>query len=146
MLLSFRNFGQDLRFESPELAAKCTKDALSAGTLKIELEGPKIAIPGSDQLMPGRRERFSLGHAANLVVVNLCPSLGTSKADTSLYPYFRQLTGNRAKVFKDLLDAIVTKLKLTQAGIVVDRLELLASLIGPDDTLKLIKMIRHSPE
>lgn len=31
-------------------------------------------------------------------------------------------------------------------GIVVDRIELLVSLIGPEDTLKLVKMIRHTSD
>jgi hypothetical protein len=46
---------------------------------------------------------------------------------------------------KDLLDAIAAKLKLTQAGVIIDRMEIMTSLIGSDDTLKLVKMIKHGP-
>lgn len=46
---------------------------------------------------------------------------------------------------KELLDAIAAKLKLTQAGVIIDRMEIMTSLIGSDDTLKLVKMIKHGP-
>ena len=103
-------------------------------------------MPGVDAKMPGKRERFTICHLDNLVLVNLCPSLSGSRSDpTSCYQYFRTLQSNRAKALKDLLDAIAAKLKLTQAGVVIDRMELMTSLIGSDDTLKLVKMIKHGP-
>jgi len=43
-----------------------------------------------------------------------------------------------------LIDAITNKLKLTQASIVIDRMELLTSLLGPEETLKFVKMIKQA--
>lgn len=93
--------------------------------------------------MPGRREKLTICNGDNLVVVNLCPTLGSSKSEqTNCYQYFR--TNPNAAAFKSLLDAVTSKLKLTQAGVVVDRIELLTSLLGPDETLKFVKLVKHT--
>ena len=55
------------------------------------------------------------------------------------------LTG-KGRAINSLIDAICNKLKLTQAGVVIDRLEILTSLIGAEDTLKLIKTIKTRQE
>lgn len=46
ILLSFRNTRKDLKFEAAELNAKAA--ALPKSTIQVELEGPKVAIPGTD--------------------------------------------------------------------------------------------------
>ena len=48
ILLSFRNFGLDLRFENEELSTKFSKVVLQANTVKVEIEGAPVAIPGTD--------------------------------------------------------------------------------------------------
>ena len=86
ILLSFRNFSQHLKFESEELNLKFSKVVLQANTIKVEIEGPPIVIPGVDAKMPGKRERFTVCHLDNLVLVNLCPSLSGTRSDpTSCY-------------------------------------------------------------
>ena len=51
-------------------------------------------------------------------------------------------TQGKAKSLKALLDTVAGKLKLSQSGIVVDRLEILASLLGVEETLRFIKMVK----
>lgn len=104
----------------------------------VELEGPKVKMPGSDILIPGRRERFTVIQMDNLVVVNLCPTYSKD-----IYAHFRTMPPQgKAKSLKGLLDSIAAKLKLSQSGVVIDRLEILASLMGIEETLRFVKLVK----
>ena len=48
ILLNFRNLNQDLKFENSELSTKYSYANLLKTTITIELEGPKVAIPGTN--------------------------------------------------------------------------------------------------
>ena len=74
-------------------------------------------------------------------MVNVSPVLGKSDP-LNCYNYLRAST-NPQKALADIIDAIVKQLKLTQASVVVDRLELMTALFGPEETLKFIKVIKH---
>lgn len=138
IVVSFRN-PNDLKFDNPETQSKFSN--LRQATFPIELVGPKVQIPGTDQFMPGKRERFQAMNVENLIVLNVSPTLSRSDA-SSCYHHFRALNEHKAAAFKSLIDAVVAKLKLVQVGVVIDRLEILVSLIGAEETLKLVKMIK----
>ena len=134
ILVSFRNFAQEMRFQNEELTTRFAD--LKKNTLKVEVQGPSV-IKG----VPGRKERLTVCHLDNLIMLNVSPALGKSDP-LNCYHYLRAST-NPQKALADLIDAIVKQLKLTQASVVVDRLELMTALFGPEETLKFIKVIKH---
>ena len=74
-------------------------------------------------------------------MVNVSPVLGKSDP-LNCYNHLRAST-NPQTALADIIDAIVKQLKLTQTSVVVDRLELMTALFGPEETLKFIKVIKH---
>lgn len=97
---------------------------------------------GNNIVLPGRKEKFNICRVDNLIIVNLHPCVG--KADTTnLYPWIRSDLSPGSALL-NLVKEITKQQKLSQAGVVVDRIELLASLLGTESTLKFIKEIRHS--
>ena len=91
--------------------------------------------------MPGRKERLNVCHQDNLILINVYPVLG--KSDPLNCYHFLRAHSNPQKALGDIIDAIVKQLKLTQASVVVDRLELMTALFGPEETLKFIKTVKH---
>ena len=79
--------------------------------------------------MPGRKERLTVCHVDNLILLNLSPCLG--RADpTSIYDFVRSQTKPHEAIEK-ILHAVIEQLGLTQVGVIIDRLELLTCLVGP---------------
>ena len=137
ILLSFRNYARDVRFVNADFKAKFALANLAKNKVTVEVAGPSL-MKG----VPGRKERLSVCQVDNLIFVNLAPCL--SRADTtSVYDYMRSQT-NPAQTLRELLHAIVAKLSLTQVGLVVDRVELMAALLGAQETLKFVKTVKHS--
>ena len=123
VLFSFRNYARDVRFVNCELATKLAPEALARSTIKVEVEGPPL-MKG----VPGRKECVPVCHLDNLIVVNLSPCL--SRTDTtSCYDFIRGQKEPQTTL-KALLAGITKQLKLTQMALVIDRVELMAALIG----------------
>ena len=94
--------------------------------------------------LPGRKERLSVCHVDNLILLNLSPCLG--RADpTSIYDYIRSQPAPHQALEK-ILQAIIAKLNLSQVGVVIDRVELLICLLGPQETMKLLKSLKHQAQ
>ena len=123
-----------MRFQNDELTTRFAE--LKKNTLKVEVQGPSV-IKG----VPGRKERLTVCHLDNLIMVNVSPVLGKSDP-LNCYNYLRA-SANPQRALVDIIDEIVKQLKLTQTSIVVDRLELMTALFGPEETLKFIKVIKH---
>ena len=71
ILISFRNFTQEMKFQNDEMSNRFAE--LSKNTLKVEVQGPSL-IKG----VPGRKERLTVCHLDNLILINASPVLGKS--------------------------------------------------------------------
>ena len=127
-----------MRFNNGELQTKFDKANLASNTLKIEVQGPP---PANMPSLPGRKERLTVCHVDNLILLNLSPCLG--RADpTSLYDFVRSQPAPHQALDK-IIQAVIGQLKLSQVGVVIDRVELLTSLLGAPETLKLLKSLKY---
>ena len=134
VLLSFRNIDSDLQFRAQDLSEKFA--AIKKSPIKVEVQCPST-IKG----VPGRKERLTVFHKENLILVNLQPCF--SKNDQTSCYHFLRGAANKPQALTDLLVSITKQLKLTQASLVIDRLEYMTSLFGQQDTLKFIKLAKH---
>lgn len=79
-------------------------------------------------------------HAENLVLINVCPTL-LSSTKSSAYSFLRA-NSDPAQALFNLIQASLATLKLkSQIGLVIDRLELMVALCGPDPTLEYVKQV-----
>lgn len=94
--------------------------------------------------LPGRKERLTVCHVDNLILLNLSPCLGRGDA-TSIYDFVRSQPAPH-KAIQQILQGIISQLKLSQVGVVIDRVELLTCLLGPQETLKLVKSLKQQAQ
>ena len=118
-------------FRLAELAPKFAKLWESAET--IEVAGTPQVIKGI--ALPARKEKLTIYRLENLVYIDLCPQL--KKA--CFYNYVRSQE-NPSQALLTLLAGICKANQ--QNTVIVDRLEILTSLLGPSRTLDFIKHIR----
>jgi len=89
IVISFRNYEQELRFDKQEFQTKFSGRALAQNLEKIEVSGAPVIHKGFT--LPGKKEKISVCHIDNFILVNVSPCL--SKTDpTSVYSYLRSQT------------------------------------------------------
>ena len=86
VLLCFRNFEKDMCFKAQDIAEKFNE--IKKKAVKVEVQGPST-IKG----VPGRKERLTIYHQENFILVNLWPCF-SKRDDTSCY-HFLKSANNR---------------------------------------------------
>ena len=81
-------------------------------------------------------------HSDNLIVLNVSPTL-LSSSKSSAYTYLRN-SKDPAQALFTLIQATMQTLKLkSQVGLIIDRLEMMVALCGPDKTLGFVKQVQN---
>ena len=132
ILINFRNLRTELSFQSQELREKFSYESLSQSCIKVDMKGPS-KIAG----LPGRPEKVNIIHADNLIIIDCHPILSKQGDPLTCYDFIRDSPQPEKTLF-DLIQAVISKLKLSQAGVVIDRVEVMAALLGTQETLKFI--------
>jgi hypothetical protein len=145
VLVNFRNYAKEVHFENEEIAQKYSPEIMAKNSIKVEMTQPgggeEKKIGDKIIKMPPKKEMISVCHVENLVLLNVCPTLIQSapKALPNCYQFLRS-SQKPAQTLFTLINATLAKLKLkSQVGLVIDRLEMLTSLCGPDQALSFVK-------
>lgn len=121
----------ELRF-SDLLAPKFSEWSKHTETVEVAGAAP-LVIKGIS--MPARKEKLTIYKHENLVYIDLSPTL----CKATVYQHVRS-SSNPATALHTLLSQISAKAQ--QSTVLIDRLELLVSLVGQLPCLDLIKQIR----